>query len=188
MSGDESRSETGGSQPSYERKPPDPGPKNYDFVQVSRQYMKQLRELTRKSPVACEILMYLVQYMGRTNNAVVASYGVLSEITGTSRATVGRAIKLLKTDNWIETVRIGTVTAYAVNARVFWQTHRNQRQYAIFSATVVASSTEQDADYAANSQKPLKKIPVIDDAERPTVRDNDDEPLPPPDQQDLPLE
>ena len=111
----------------------------------SRSYLHQMRKLARKSPIAHEILYYLVEHMGRTTNAVVCSYTTLCEITGVSRPTVGRAIKLLKDDQWIDTVKIGNANAYCVNERVFWQAGRNQRKYAIFSATVIASATDQRA-------------------------------------------
>lgn len=54
---------------------------NYNFVQVSRAYLKEWRALTRKSPIASEILMYLIENMGRTTNAVVCSYTTLMEMT-----------------------------------------------------------------------------------------------------------
>ncbi|EPP7164418.1 replication/maintenance protein RepL, partial [Escherichia coli] len=54
---------------------------NFNFVQVSRAYLKEWRALTRKSPIASEILMYLVENMGRTTNAVVCSYTTLMEVT-----------------------------------------------------------------------------------------------------------
>ena len=33
---------------------------NYNFVQLNRSYMKQMRELARRNPVAMQILFYLV--------------------------------------------------------------------------------------------------------------------------------
>ncbi|EII3490872.1 TPA: replication/maintenance protein RepL, partial [Escherichia coli] len=98
---------------------------NYNFVQVSRAYLKEWRALTRKSPIASEILMYLIENMGRTTNAVVCSYTTLMEITGVSRASVARAVKILKEDRWMQAVKIGNATAYCVNAKAFWQAGRN---------------------------------------------------------------
>ena len=92
---------------------------DFNFVQLSKGYLEQMRSLTRKSPLAQEILFYLVEHMGRTTNAVVCSYITLQEATGMGRSSVGKAIKLLKSENWIEAVRIGSTTAYAVNPRVF---------------------------------------------------------------------
>lgn len=162
----------------------DSGKHNSDFVQVSRRYLNQMRALTRKSPLAHEILYYLVEHMGRTTNAVVVSYATLMEITNTSRPTVGRAIKLLKDESWIDTVKIGSATAYCVNERVFWQAARNQRHYAIFSATVIATQSEQEANFREKSKHSLKHIPFIGKDDRAVVGSDL---LPPPDQQDLDL-
>lgn len=131
---------------------------NHDFVQVTRSYLPEWRQLTRKSPLAAEILLFLVEHMGKNNNAVVVSYATIQELTGRARATVARAIKLLKDQNWIDSIQVGTATAYAVNERVAWRSHANQRQYAMFSATVVASSSEQKDRRTTK----LKHIPHVD--------------------------
>ena len=159
--------------------------RNFDFVQVSRSYIKEMRMLVRKSPIAHEILYYLVENMGRTTNAVVVSYATLCEITERSRPTVARAIKLLKEDNWIDAVRIGNATAYAINARIFWQAGRNQKKYAIFSATVIASESEQDKGFREKSKEKLTYIPIIEKQSRVLL---DSSELPPPDQKDLILD
>ena len=159
---------------------------NYNFVQLSRGYLKQMRELARKSPLAHEILYYLVEHMGRTTNAVVVSYKTLQEVTGTSRNTVYRALTVLQQDNWVQVVKIGTANAYAINAKVFWQAGRNQKQYAVFQATVVAAASEQESNFRDKAKTKLKHIPIIEDGDRPLV--STDEKLPPPDQQDLDLD
>ena len=123
------------------------GNENFNFVQLSRSYLHQMRKLARKSPIAHEILYYLVEHMGRTTNAVVCSYTTLCEITGVSRPTVGRAIKLLKDDQWIDTVKIGNANAYCVNERCSGKLEEIKRKYAIFSATVIASATDQESDF-----------------------------------------
>lgn len=158
---------------------------NYNFVQVSRGYLKEMRVLARKSPLGHEILYYLIENMGKTTNAVVCSYKTLCEATDTSRASVGRAIKVLRDDNWIDTIKIGNATAYCVNERAFWQSGRNQRKYAIFSATVIASESEQSSDFKEKSKQKLTHIPVLSSGERVTTGGED---LPPPDQRDLDLD
>jgi DNA-binding transcriptional ArsR family regulator len=160
--------------------------RNFDFVQVSRAYIKEMRLLVRKSPLAHEILYYLVEHMGRTTNAVVVSYATLCEITERSRPTVARAIKLLKEENWIDAVRIGNATAYGINARIFWQAGRNQKKYAIFSATVIASQTEQGKGFRDKSKEKLTYIPVVEKQQNRLIHDSSD--LPPPDQKDLNLD
>ena len=155
---------------------------NANFVQLSRAYLKAMRGLARKSPIAHEILYYFVETMGRTTNCVVVSYQTLGEVTGVSRPTVGRAIRLLKEDNWIESVRVGNVNAICVNARVFWQAAANQKRYAKFSATVVASETEQDSDFHKKAKEKLTYIPHV---ERDDIVTQGTEALEPPDQADL---
>jgi len=157
---------------------------NYNFVQLSRGYLKQMRYLARKSPLAHEILYYFVEHMGRTTNAVVCSYKVLTEVMGVSRTSVANAIQVLKNDNWIDAVKIGNATAYCVNDRVFWQAARNQRKYAIFSATVVAAESEQPSDYHTKSKQKLTHVPFVQLDERITL---DESELPPPDQLDIDL-
>nr|CRY95229.1 hypothetical protein [uncultured prokaryote]CRY96117.1 hypothetical protein [uncultured prokaryote] len=131
---------------------------NYNFVQIKDQYLKDIQNLIAKSPVSAQILFFFIEKMGKYNNSVVCSYQTLIEITGYSRATIGRAINYLKKHNWIDTVKVGSATAYCVNAQVAWRSANNQRHYAIFSSTVVATSTEQkNDDYLAN--KKLKNIP-----------------------------
>lgn len=158
---------------------------NYNFVQMNRSFLKDWRLLTKKSPLATELLMYLIEHMGRTSNAVVVSYAVLAEILDTSKATVGRALKVLRDDNWIDTVRIGGTTAIAVNARAFWQAARNQKHYAVFQATVIAGASEQPSDYREKAKQKLRHIPIIDQDERAFI--DAAEQLPPPDQTDLDL-
>lgn len=159
--------------------------KNFDFVQVSRSYLREWRSLTRKNPVASEILMFLVENMGKSNAAVVCSYHTLQEVTGLSRSTVSRAIATLKKDNWIEAVKIGSATAYAVNARVFWRAGRNQKKYAIFQASVIAAETEQPEAIHTEREQPLRHIPFVGDNERAIVGSGV---LPPPDQGDIDLD
>ena len=92
---------------------------NYNFVQLNRSYMKQMRELARRNPVAMQILFYLVEHMGKSTNAVVCSYKTLCEVTDLSRTSVAKAIKHLKDDNWLDAIKIGNATAYCVNERAF---------------------------------------------------------------------
>lgn len=81
-------------------------------------------------------------------------------------------------------MKIGNASAYCVNERVFWQAGRNQRQYAVFSATVIAAASDQDSDFHNKAKHKLTYIPVIRDNDIPVTGTDQ---LPPPDQQDLDL-
>ena len=155
---------------------------NYNFVQLSRSYLSQMRHLARKSPISSEILFYLVEHMGRTTNAVVISQKALSEVIGVTRPTISKALKVLREENWIDVVKIGNVNAYCVNERAFWQAKRNQRRYAIFSATVIAAESEQPKDFHKKAKEKLTYIPVIEAEDIPVAGSDE---LPPPDQLDM---
>ena len=155
---------------------------NKNFVQLSRQYLKDWRGLIKKSPLAAEILMFLVEKATSTvngGNAVVCSYQVLQEITGYKRSSVAAAIKTLKLQRWIESIRIGASAAYVLNERVVWRGASNGRQYAVFSATIISSSSEQGE---LTDKTKLRRVPVLESGE---VVTSGDEELPPPDQKDL---
>jgi hypothetical protein len=155
---------------------------NYNFVQLNKGYLKEMRGLSRKSPVAMQMLLYFTEHMGRTTNAVVCSYKTLQEVTGLSRTSVAKGIKLLKEDNWLDAVKIGNATAYCVNERALWQAGRNQRQYAKFSATVIASASEQGSDYHNRAKTKLTHVPVIESNEITSISNDR---LDPPDQDEM---
>lgn len=130
--------------------------KNSQFVQIQDNSLSAIQKLIAKSPISAQILFFFIEKMGKYNNSVICSYQTLMEITGYSRPTVARAIKHLKDNRWIDTVKVGSATAYCVNAQVAWRHANNQKHYAIFSSTVVATSSE-NADFETDKQ--LRHIP-----------------------------
>ena len=155
--------------------------KNMNFVQFNRKAMASHRQLIMKSQLGAAILDFLVERMDR-NNAVVCSYKVLQEITGYSRASIGRAMKVLKEDNWIQTVKIGSATAYLVNSAAFWSTYANGKKYSLFHATVIASAEEQQETEEALEKLELNRVTVLQNNEMAVIGNEE---LPPPDQKDL---
>lgn len=151
-----------------------------DFLQVTRGYLRDMRELSRRSPVAHQILWLLAERMNRTN-AVVMSQKTMGQILGYSRATLSRAIALLKEENWIQVVLSGTSNAYVLNSKVLWRDHGGKR-YASFFAEVVVSEDEQSHPVEDWDNVELRQLPVIRANEEPLATDED---LPPPDQRDL---
>jgi len=135
--------------------------KNLNFVQFDRRAMRQHRELIRKSPLAAEILSFLIESMDRTN-AIICSYKVLQEITGYKRSSIANAIKILKDDLWIQFIKIGTANAYVVNSAAFWTTHANGKNYSYFHASVIATASEQEQTLQQLQNIKLQRIPIFD--------------------------
>ena len=159
-------------------------PKNMDFVQVSRADMRAIAELGAKNSIALKLLMTFAQTMDR-QNAVMISFKAMEEIMGKSRPTLDRAIRLLKEDNWLQVVKVGTANAYVLNSAVFWTDSNDKRSMTNFTARIVTTLNEQDMDLRKNRNVRSKRTPtIVPNGERVIL---DTEPLPPPDQQDLDL-
>lgn len=151
-----------------------------DFLQVTRGYVKEMRELAKRSPAAHQVLWLLAERMNRTN-AVVISQKTMGQILGYSRATLNRAVTLLKNECWVQVVTTGTSNAYIVNSKVLWRDHGGKR-YASFYAEVVVSEDEQLNSIEQWGGLELRTIPTLQGQEQMLVGN---EALPPPDQADL---
>lgn len=134
------------------------------WVQTERAAHDAWGDLAIRSPRAAALMHKLVANMGR-DAAVVASHATLAEITGYSLSTLKRAIADLQQNNWIEVVQIGGkggACAYIVNDRVAWADARTNLTMSRFSASIIASSSEQ----TGVKTEPLRRIPVIMRGER----------------------
>lgn len=140
------------------------------FVQTDRATHEAWMQLTLQAPKASAVLHLLANRVGE-HNAVVASYPVLAELSGLSVSTIRRAIAALIEGNWIEVRRLGpssTVNAYVLNDRVVWTQARNALRYSLFSATVLASETEQDDRASLGHQEPLRRLPKLGETQLPS--------------------
>lgn len=138
------------------------------WVQVERAALERWSRLGMENPRAASVMMTLVHHMGR-NNAVVVSQKTLAELCSCSRATLQRALDILRSGNWIDVRQIGptgTANAYIVNRRVAWSGARAGQRYALFDAAVVVSATEQPDAETLDDLPPLESIPAMFKGER----------------------
>jgi DNA-binding transcriptional regulator YhcF (GntR family) len=145
---------------------------NTDFVQLYRKNIESIVELGKRSQMAVLIFVYILKSIDR-QNSIVISQDTLGEIFEVSRTTIWKAQKELEKSKFIQVVKIGNANAYVVNSELVWTTHNNKKEYAYFTAQVIASKSEQKL-------KKLKttKIPVAH-LERSLFKD-ELEALPPP--------
>lgn len=143
------------------------GAVNSDFVQLSKIYMDETVDLANRAPAAFTVLMALVKQMNKVNSVMISNES-LEKICGISNSTVKRAIKILREQQWIDVLKIGTSNVYRVNSNVFWQ-DRADGKWASFQAQVVLNFDEQDD---TTKKKPVKSwtrhIPLVeaDDMQR----------------------
>lgn len=159
-------------------------PKNMDFVQLSRSEMRSLSELGAANPVSLQLLMLFGQVMNK-QNAVMMSYKAMMDITGKSRSTLDRAIKVLTERNWIQIVKVGQSNVYVLNSAVFWTDSGDKKYRASFTAAVVTTLDEQDKDLRRSKSVELQRVPMLSGKEERVSLTS--EQLDPPDQQDLDL-
>jgi Fe2+ or Zn2+ uptake regulation protein len=155
-------------------------PATFGWLQFEKKAMKELQDLSMRSPPAMGTLMYLVTRMSRSNALVVSQQAIATELK-TSRETVNKAIKFLTAHNFIQVIKAGGSTVYVVNSRVAWQGDRGAR-YAAFGADVIALESEQTGQI--DDLPPLKGVPKLHEGERLLVRN---ERIEPPDQGELDL-
>lgn len=156
--------------------------KNFNFVQIEKRALKEVRTLYERNATAGKLLFILAEKMNR-QNALVCSYDTMSKITGLSRQTLYKAVKYLKEENWIQVIKVGTANAYVVNSRVFWQSS-GDKKFTVFNAAIVASSDEQDEPVENWDKIELKQFPFLSHDEEMIVTGNKDK-LPPPDQLEI---
>jgi len=155
-------------------------PATFGWLQFEKKAMKELQDLSMKSPPAMGTLMYLVTRMSRSNALVVSQQAIATELK-CSRVTVNGAIKFLTAHNFIQVIKAGGSTVYVVNSRVAWQGDRGAR-YAAFGADVIALESEQTGQI--DDLPPLKGVPKLHEGERLLVGN---EAIEPPDQGQLDL-
>ncbi len=138
------------------------------WVQTDRSSHELWAALTRKSPLAAQLMHLLAARVG-DHNAVVISQGTLAKLAGASRRGVQNAIAILERERWIELRQIGdrgTVNAHIINDRVVWSGPRDGLRYSLFSAVVVISDQEQPDRDNLGAQEPLRSLPRLFPEER----------------------
>lgn len=155
-------------------------PNTFGWLQFEKKGLKELQKLATSSPAAMGTLMYMLNNMSRSNALVVSQKAIATEL-GLSLKSIGNSVKLLSEHHFIETIKVGNTSVYVVNSRVAWQGERGAR-YAAFGADVVALEVEQTAPI--DNLPALKSVPKLHEGERLLVGN---EPIDPPDQQELEL-
>ena len=131
--------------------------RNKNFVQVKRDGMPELRWLMLKSATASAILNFITEHMDY-NNSLCCSQEVFMDYFSISRATVARAIKLLRETGFIYVYKIGTSNVYVVNPEIYWSSYGDREQFCKFEGVMLANKkTTKDYIYKNQFNK-VKKL------------------------------
>lgn len=133
-----------------------------NFLQVNKDSYKAEDWLMKESPVAYRLLRFLAQNMDNYN-ALICSYIVLQEELGYSRATLSRAVKLLKEKNFIQILKSGVTNIYIINKELYWHSYGSNYSRCEFNAKIIISSEEQDEKDKAEIKAKRYKMLAIED-------------------------
>lgn len=129
------------------------------FAMVEKQALHNLDSLMREDMNAARLIVSLIRLLEPgTGGVIVISRKTIQELLGVSESTVARCLRTLSNGGWVQRMRIGGAYALAVNKTVAWVGPRGEMDRAVFSATVVASRSEQDE--AGLNPPALKQLPM----------------------------
>ena len=142
---------------------------NWAQVNLKDDVMASTRQLLRKSPVACSLLLFILEKMDR-QNALICSMAVFCEALGYSRQTISKGIKILKDANYISVKKYGGTYIYLLNSEIAWKSWGTGYEYAEFHSNVLLSK----ADITHKTQKTYTKHHAIVDVYNTDDTDDND--------------
>lgn len=119
---------------------------NDNFIQFYKDNIMFIAQMNRENSTAVNILFWLIKHMD-DNNCLVVSQQAISEANNLTERTVRRCISYLKDVKAIIILKSGSTNVYVTNSEIAWQKSAPQKDFAIFSAKVYISGTEQEQDY-----------------------------------------
>lgn len=127
--------------------------KNSNFIQLYRDNISAIRWLSKHNATALEMFLFILEHMDHTN-ALACSYAVFEEALGKSKATVTRAVKVLKDNGFLSVLKMGTSNVYIINQEVAWSSWDNKKKYCKFNGNMLISHKEnKDYRYSKTSTK-----------------------------------
>jgi hypothetical protein len=138
-----------------------------------------------KNPTALSLLHFFMSRMDRGTNGILMSSLAVSEVTGVAQRTVKASTKALAEARFIQVLKSGKSNVYVINNQVAWQGNRGSR-YAAFGSEIILTEKEQitPVDQLIEDAKALINVPITEFGERYLVGN---EPIDPPDQQEMEL-
>jgi hypothetical protein len=155
------------------------------WLQSDKKAHQAMWQFGLKNPSGIAVLHFLTSRLNRGTNGVVISYEAISQAMGIAKRTAQNSIAALADAKFLQVLKSGKSNVYIINSRVAWQGERGMR-YAAFNAEIVLAEIEQteDVDVLIEQGKVLQNVPILDFGERLLVSN---EPIDPPDQQEMEL-
>ena len=124
--------------------------KNYNFVQIYKDHMAEIRWLMTNHAFASNLLFFIIEHMDN-RNALACSYAVLEDYFEVSKMTVYRGIKVLEDNGFIDILKMGTSNVYVVNHDLAWTDKNTNKKFAKYDGKILVSKKE-NKDYEYRNQ------------------------------------
>jgi DNA-binding transcriptional ArsR family regulator len=124
--------------------------KNYNFIQLYRDNMPELRWLMNTHAFASNLLFFILEHMDN-KNALACSYSVFEDYFGKSRTTIYRALKTLEENGFLDVLKMGTSNVYLVNEDLAWTDSNSKKKFAKYDGKILVSKKE-NKDYEYRSR------------------------------------
>jgi hypothetical protein len=131
---------------------------NNGFVQLYEDNIDLIIEIANEHPTAIKVFLFLIKNMDE-KNALVISQNALSESLNLHRNTIGNSISYLKEKKALDVFKSGNTNIYAVNSQLAWKSNVEGKRYAMFSAKVFITASEQEEIYKTQLLGHAIKVP-----------------------------
>lgn len=124
--------------------------KNYNFVQVYKDHMPELRWLMNNHAFASSLLFFILEHMDN-RNALACSYVIFEDYFDKHKTTIYRNLKILEENGFIDILKMGTSNVYVVNDNLAWTDKNTNKKYAKYDGKILVSKKE-NKDYQYRNQ------------------------------------
>lgn len=124
--------------------------KNYNFIQLYRDHMPEMRWLMTNHQFASSILFFILEHMDN-RNALACSYSIFEDYFKKHKTTIYRNLKILEENGFIDILKMGNSNVYVVNEDLAWSDSNDKKKFAKYDGKILVSKKE-NKDYEYQSQ------------------------------------
>lgn len=127
--------------------------KNYNFIQLYRDNMPELRWLMSNHNLASSLLFFILEHMDN-RNALACSYSVFEDYFSKHKTTIYRNLKILEENGFIDILKMGTSNVYVVNEDLAWTVSNDKKKFAKYDGKILISKKEnKDFEYRSQFER-----------------------------------
>lgn len=124
--------------------------KNYNFIQLYKDHMPEIRWLMNNHAFASNLLFFIMEHMDN-RNALACSYAVFEDYFEKHKTTIYRNLKILEESGFLDILKMGTSNVYVVNENLAWTDKNTNKKFAKYDGKILVSKKE-NKDYTYRNQ------------------------------------